>query len=137
MEDYIVRIYRRKEENGGLFGVVEEVGAEGRKAFRSMGELVRILKGEIFEERRKAERLPLSIPATVEGRDSFGRPFSEKTVIEDLSPRGAGFRLNARVLEGDALKLHIVPACFGLIRQARVASISGGPDPRIVGVEFR
>jgi len=80
MEDNIVRIYRRKEGNGGLFGVVEEAGAEGRKAL---------------------------------------------------------FRLNARVLEGDALKLHIMPACFGLIRQSRVASISGGPDPRIVGVVFR
>ena len=46
MEDYIVRIYRRKEENGGLFGVVEEVGVEGQKAFRSMAELVRLLQGD-------------------------------------------------------------------------------------------
>jgi hypothetical protein len=45
MEDYIVRIYRRKEESGGLFGVVEEVGVEGKKAFRSMEELVRLLRG--------------------------------------------------------------------------------------------
>lgn len=46
MEDYIVRIYRRKEENGGLFGVVEQVGVEGKKAFRSMGELLRLLRGD-------------------------------------------------------------------------------------------
>lgn len=46
MEDYIVRIYRRKEESGGLFGVVEVVGIEGRKAFRSMEELVRLLRGD-------------------------------------------------------------------------------------------
>jgi hypothetical protein len=45
MEDYIVRIYRRKEESGGLFGVVEEVGVEGKKAFRSMEELVCLLRG--------------------------------------------------------------------------------------------
>jgi hypothetical protein len=45
VEDYIVRIYRRKEENGGLFGVVEQVGVEGQKAFRSMEELVRLLRG--------------------------------------------------------------------------------------------
>ena len=45
MEDYIVRIYRRREEEGGLFGVVEEVGIEGKKAFRSMAELVRLLQG--------------------------------------------------------------------------------------------
>ena len=46
MEDYIVRIYRRKEEDGGLFGVVEEVGVEGQKPFRSMEELVRLLRGD-------------------------------------------------------------------------------------------
>jgi hypothetical protein len=45
MEDYIVRIYRRKEESGGLFGVVEQVGVEGRKAFRSMEELLHLLRG--------------------------------------------------------------------------------------------
>jgi hypothetical protein len=137
MEDYIVRIYRRKEENGGLFGVVEEVGVEGRKAFRSMTELVRLLRGDTLDERRKTERIRLAIPATVEGKDVSGSPFSEETVIEDLSPRGAGFRLKARVLEGDELRLRIVPACCGLRRQARVASIAQGPEPRIVGVVFR
>ncbi len=100
MEDYIVRIYRRKEEDGGLFGVVEEVGGEERKAFRSMTELVRLLQGDPLEERRKEERIRLAIPATVEGKDVFGSPFSEETVIEDLGPHGAGFCLKARVLEG-------------------------------------
>jgi hypothetical protein len=137
MEDYIVRIYRRKEENGGLFGVVEEVGVEGRKAFRSMTELVRLLRGDTLDERRKTERIRLAIPATVEGKDVSGSPFSEETVIEDLSPRGAGFRLKARVLEGDELRLRIVPACCGLRRQARVASVAQGPEPRIVGVVLR
>lgn len=51
MEDYIVRIYRRREEDGGLFGVVEEVGIEGKKAFRSMAELVRLLQGDPHEAR--------------------------------------------------------------------------------------
>ena len=49
MEDYIVRIYRRRAEEGGLFGVVEEVGIEGKKAFRSMVELVRLLQGDPHE----------------------------------------------------------------------------------------
>ena len=49
MEDYIVRIYRRREEEGGLFGVVEEVGIEGKKVFRSMAELVRLLQGDPLE----------------------------------------------------------------------------------------
>jgi hypothetical protein len=137
VEDYIVRIYRRKEENGGLFGVVEEVGVEGRKAFRSMTELVRLLRGDPLEERRKAERIRLAIPATVESKDVCGKPFSEETVIEDLSPRGAGFRLKTRVVEGDDLQLLIEPTCCGQRRNARVARIAGDPESRTVGVVFR
>jgi hypothetical protein len=137
VEDYIVRIYRRKEENGGLFGVVEEVGVEGQKAFRSMEELVRLLRGDPPEERRKEGRIRLAIPATVEGKDVSGSPFSEETVIEELSPLGAGFCLKARVLKGDELQLRFVPTCCGLRRQARVASVARGPEPRIVGVVFR
>lgn len=137
MEDYIIRIYRRKEENGGLFGVVEEVGVEGRKAFRSMEDLVRLLRGDLPEERRKPERIRLAIPATVEGKDVSGKPFSEETVIEDLSPRGAGFRLKTRVIEGDELQLLIVPACGGQRRNARVARVAKEPEPRNVEVVFR
>ncbi|HBO70076.1 MAG TPA: hypothetical protein DD658_08095 [Deltaproteobacteria bacterium] len=137
MEDYIVRIYRRKDENGGLFGVVEVVGLEGKKAFRSMAELVRLLRGDPPDERRRAERIRISIRATVVGKDVSGNPFSEETVIEEFSPLGAGFRLKARVLEGDELRLRIVPARCGLRRQARVASVAQGPEPRIVGVVFR
>lgn len=136
MDDYIVRIYRRREENGGLFGVVEEVGVEGRKPFRSMEELVRLLRGDTLEECRTTERVRLAIPVTVEGKDPSGTPFSEETVIEDLSPRGAGFRLGARVLLGDELQLRIVPTCFGLTRRGRVASVGRGPAPRIVMVAF-
>ena len=137
MEDFIVRIYRRKEENGGLFGVVEEVGVEGRTPFRSMEDLVQILRGGCFEERRRMERIRLAVPATVEGKDLSGTPFSEETVIEALSPQGAGFRLKSRVHEGEELQLRILPAWFGLRRKARVARIARGPEPRIVGVVFR
>jgi hypothetical protein len=137
VEDFIIRIYRRKEENGGLFGVVEKVGIEGKNAFRSMGELVRLLGAEMLEERRKVESTHLAIPVTVEGRDIAGKPFSEETVIEDLSPRGAGFLLKAQVLEGSELQLRIVPAYCGLRRQARVASIARGPEPRVVEVVFQ
>lgn len=137
MEDFIVRIYRRKEENGGLFGVVEEVGVEGRTPFRSMEDLVRILRRGCFEERRRVERIRLAVPATVEGKDLSGKPFSEETVIEAMSPQGAGFRLESRVHEGEELRLRILPAWFGLRRKARVASVARGPEPRIVGVVFR
>ncbi|MDH3384132.1 MAG: PilZ domain-containing protein [Deltaproteobacteria bacterium] len=137
MEDYIVRFYRRKEENGGLFGVVEEVGVEGKKAFRSMEELVSLLKGGKLEDRRKAERIRFIVPVTIEGEDSSGEPFSEETVIEDLNPRGAGFRLKTRVVEGDDLQLLIEPTCCGQRRNARVARIAEGPEPRVVEVVFQ
>jgi len=42
--DYIVRIYRCEKDNPReLVGVVEEVGAEGKKAFNSLEELWGIL----------------------------------------------------------------------------------------------
>lgn len=137
MEDYIVRFYRRKEENGVLFGVVEEVGVEGKRAFRSMEELLRLLKGGKLENRRKAERTLIAIPVTVEGEDSSGKPFSEETVIEDLNPRGAGFFLATRVVEGDELTLLIEPSCCGRRRNARVASVATGPEPWNVEVIFQ
>jgi hypothetical protein len=44
MENYIVRIYRREEDNPRiLVGVVEEVGVEGKKAFTNLEELWAIL----------------------------------------------------------------------------------------------
>jgi hypothetical protein len=136
MEDYIVRIYRRNEENGGLFGVVEEVGTEGKRAFRSTEELARILKVGQLEDRPEAEPFGIGIPITVEGKDVSGRPFTEETVIEDLRPRGAGFRLKTRVVEGDELHLVIEPACCGRTRNARIARVAEGPEPRTVEVVF-
>ena len=42
--DYIVRIYRHeKERPRGIVGIVEEVGAEGKRAFTSLDELWQIL----------------------------------------------------------------------------------------------
>ena len=44
MENYIIRIYRREEDNPRiLVGVVEEVGVEGNKAFTNVDELLDIL----------------------------------------------------------------------------------------------
>ncbi len=137
MEDYIIRIYRRKDENGGLFGVLEEVGVDGKQPFRSMVELVRLLEAPQAGDRRRTARIRLAIPATVEGRDSCGRPFFEDTVMSDLSAHGASFRLNARVVEGDVLRIVIEPTIPGPTSVARVARVAEGPEPRIVGVEFR
>lgn len=44
MHNYIVRIYRKERDNPGLLvGTVEEVGAEGKKAFTTFDELWDIL----------------------------------------------------------------------------------------------
>lgn len=44
MDTYVVRIYRREGKNPHrLVGVVEEVGVEGKKAFRTLDELWAIL----------------------------------------------------------------------------------------------
>lgn len=134
MEDFIVRIYRRKDENGGLFGVLEEVGIAGRKPFRSMGELVTLLGGHAIAERREEAGICYAIPVTVEGRDLFGASFAEDTFIEELSCQRATFRLEARVFEGEKLLLRILPTGFGVRRHAIVASVSQGPTPRFVEV---
>ncbi len=105
MEDYIVRIYRRKDESGELFGMLEDVGVDRKQPFRSMAELVRLLEGGKLGDRRRAVRIRLAIPATVEGRDSSGAPFSESVVISALTAHGAKLRLSARVMEGDVLRI--------------------------------
>jgi hypothetical protein len=44
LDNYIIRIYRREKNNPRiLVGVVEEVGAEGNKAFTNPEELWKIL----------------------------------------------------------------------------------------------
>lgn len=136
MEDFIVRIYRRKDENGGLFGVVEEVGVEGRKPFRSMGELVALLRGHAIAERREEAGIRLAIPVTVEGRDLSGASFAEDTFIEELSGQRAEFRLESRVPEGEKLLLRILPTGFDVRRKATVTGVAKGPAPRFVEVVF-
>ena len=55
--DYIVRIYRHeKDKPHKLIGVVEEVGAEEKKAFSNLDELWKILNYPKTPERVK--RLP-------------------------------------------------------------------------------
>ncbi len=60
METYIVRIYRREEDDPRiLVGVVEEVGVEGNKAFTNSDELLDILNSkekELFKSKRGRQR---------------------------------------------------------------------------------
>ncbi|MEW5745883.1 MAG: hypothetical protein AB1805_10675 [Nitrospirota bacterium] len=44
MQSYIIRVYREERDNPrGLVGIVEEVGAEGKRAFTTLDELWDIL----------------------------------------------------------------------------------------------
>jgi hypothetical protein len=55
MENYIVRIYQRKEDDPYAYvGVVEEVGMKGKKAFTNVEELYEILKPK--NKQKKAQR---------------------------------------------------------------------------------
>jgi len=54
---YIVRIYRsRKNKPRGLMGVIEQVGAKGRKAFTSWDELWEILRSSKSTRAHKKPR---------------------------------------------------------------------------------
>lgn len=61
MENYIVRIYRRMENDPhNLVGVVEEVGVEGNKAFTNLEELWKILNSPKAETKQgKKSNKPL------------------------------------------------------------------------------
>jgi hypothetical protein len=45
MESYVIRIYRRGEDNpDDVVGIIESVETGGKQAFKNMNELVRILR---------------------------------------------------------------------------------------------
>ena len=53
MDNYVLRIYRRVENNPRiLVGVVEEVGVEGNKAFTNLEELWKILNSPKAETKK-------------------------------------------------------------------------------------
>lgn len=57
MESYIVRIYRREEDDPqGLIGLVEIIGLEEKKAFHNWDELRAILSKTKDETENKKER---------------------------------------------------------------------------------
>lgn len=56
MENYIVRIYKRKKDDPYAYvGVVEEAGMKGKKAFTNVEELWEILKPKKKEQVKSKE----------------------------------------------------------------------------------
>lgn len=56
---------------------------------------------------RKDQIFNLPLPTLVEGRDAYGKPFQEKTVLYYISHHGASFNLRKSIALGAKLKLMI------------------------------
>ena len=66
MENYIIRIYRRKKEKPRqIVGIVEEVGVKGKKAFTNYDELWEILSTPKDEKPKKKTK------TKIQSRDHF------------------------------------------------------------------
>ena len=151
MDTYIVRVYRRSgEDEEGHVGVIEEAGVEELKPFHTTEEMVSILTGEdakkgrktkgtvpsFGKERRLAERLKLNLPVKVNGTNTSGRVFSEETVLEDLSSKGAFLSLKNAVTEKTKLLLVIDPDRSNLHKKTRVVRVGKMSKKNGVGVSF-
>jgi hypothetical protein len=140
MENYIVRIYRREEGLGKaperIIGTVETVGVEEKKTFHTAQELTCLFDCGPTDEKRRAERLPLKLPLKVLGRNTFGGMFTEETIIENLSSRGACFLLKNPVARDTDLGLLVDLGRSDLNLKGRVARIARVDGARTVGVVF-
>ncbi len=57
MESYIIRIYRRDEQNPhNIIGLVEDVGLEAKTPFHNIEELIDILIGKYTESKQEGVR---------------------------------------------------------------------------------
>ncbi len=53
MESYVIRIYRRDEQNPqGIIGLVEDIGLEAKTPFHNVEELIHILIGKYTESKQ-------------------------------------------------------------------------------------
>lgn len=135
LDNFIVRIYRQKELNGELFGVVEETGEDGRKAFSTVSEMVSILtRGS--KERRTGRRFKLALPVLVKCTSSLGHSFAEETLIEDISHNGAYFSVRDPLLRGDRLTLHLISAMYDHEIKASVVRCSEKSEVSGIGIIF-
>jgi len=96
-------------------------------------------------ERRRSERIRLTVPMFVRGTDAFGEDFLDLTRTLDISARGAYLASSRMMKTNELVSLTIpapppasstpVPATVGPI-QARVRRMHRRGDLHLVGVEF-
>ena len=144
MESYVIRIYRRDEQNPhNIIGLVEDVEAGGTRPFHNTGDIANILTGEgknnkdkIGKEKRRIARLNLRLPARVDGIDDNGKTFTEDTTITNISSYGAYINIKNQVSKDAGVSLIIAPEDSCLNMKARVVRIENGRNKTGVGVAF-
>lgn len=141
MESYIIRIYRRDEQNPqNIIGLVEDVGLEAKTPFHNVEELIHILIGKYTESkqgwRRKNNRLKLRLPVRIEGIDAMGDKFTEEAAIKNISSYGAYISMKNHVSKDTGVSLIIDPENSCLNMKARVVRIEKKKDANGVGVAF-
>ncbi len=73
--------------------------------FQSTAEERADLTKQVTQSRRRVERIPLTIPVKIDGRENTDLAWSEITRFNSISAFGAGFTLNRQVFAGQLLLL--------------------------------
>ena len=149
MESYVIRIYRRDEQNPqNIIGLVEDVGLEAKTPFHNIEEMTDILitphhiplpqgeRGKGNGRRRKNNRLKLRLPVRIEGIDAMGDKFTEEAIIKNISSYGAYINMKNQVNKDTRVSLIIAPEDSCLNMRARVVRIEKGRNKTGVGVAF-
>ena len=141
MESYVIRIYRRDEQNPhNIIGLVEDVGLEAKTPFHNIEELIDILIGKYTESKqggkRKNNRLKLRLPVRIDGVDENGKRFTEDAFIANISSYGAYINIKNQVSNDTRVSLIIDPEDSCLNMKARVVRIENGRNKTGVGVAF-
>jgi hypothetical protein len=144
LENYIVRIYRRKAGDPvSLVGSVENVQKGVKDSFKTLDDLMGFLanwkeksNGGRSQERRRAARLELKLPVVVKKISAHGVGIQEETELKDLSPSGAYLFLKQPVNTDSRLNLLIDPDRSGMIRKALVVRVDRLEGKTGVGVRF-
>lgn len=141
MESYVIRIYRRDEQNPhNIIGLVEDIGLEAKTPFHNVEELIHILIGKYTESKqggmRKNNRLKLRLPVRIEGIDAMGDKFTEEAIIKNISSYGAYINMKNHVSKDTGVSLIIDPEDSCLNMRARIVRIEKGKSKTGVGVAF-
>lgn len=149
MESYIIRIYRRDEQNTqNIIGLVEDVKLEAKTPFHNTEELTDILitphpipllqgeRGKGNGRRRRNNRLKLRLPVRIEGIDDRGDKFTEEAIIKNISSYGAYISMKNHVSKDAGVSLIIDPENSCLNMKARIVRIEKGKNKTGVGVAF-